>query len=603
MRFGFHRGRDAGTPDPTAAPGGASEAVATPAGEGTSQTSAATPRTGGTSAAAGATIPRDKRIRVSDLLAPRTVFVAVVAILTLFGLVMVFSASSIELLDEKRSAFQELFAQLRFIALGLLFAAILVRVPYTFWLDWFIYVLWAATFVMLAATLAIGTEGLGATRWLYIGSVGIQPSEFAKILVIMVAARIATEYFSGAITGRRFLLFAVLGGVVPIVLIGLEKDLGTIIILAMALICMMLLTELPRWWAVVAFFALVIIAVVMIATAGYRSSRFASWLTDPFDSSNSENYYGQGWQVRHSLFAFASGGFFGVGLGNSRQKYSYLPEAENDFVFAVIGEELGLLGTLFVIALFCLLGWAGLRIARQAPDGAGKLLAGGLTCCILIQALVNMCGVLRILPLTGRPLPFISAGGSSMLATYLMVGLILSVANVTARQAREASPRRASREHLRLVDDVPRRDGNERPTRPAGGATRRRGSQVGERGRDLRPVSGGRTARRDRDRADRADDEGAPRRERPAATHPGRESAPETDGDGARPSGRGTKARGGASAPAAGRTRGRSAATRRNEPHETGEADDEHRGDSGRRDGRSHQSGAGTGRGAARPRP
>ncbi|MBS5477337.1 MAG: cell division protein FtsW [Coriobacteriia bacterium] len=462
--------------------------------------------------------PRDKRILLSDLTSPRTLFMVAVAVLTLFGLVMVFSASSIELIDDGRNPFQELMAQARFIAIGLVAAAILVRVPYQFWLGKMLIVLWLATLVMLGATLVVGTEGLGATRWLYIGSFGLQPSEFAKILVILVAARIVTALISGEITLQRFFLLVALGVVVPFALILLEKDLGTLIILATALICMMLLTDWPRWWAVVAFLLLAVLAAIMIATAGYRSSRFSSWLTDPFDYTNTENYYGQGWQVRHSLFAFSSGGFFGVGLGNSRQKYSYLPEAENDFVFAVIGEELGLLGTLFVVGMFCLLGWAGLRIARQATDEAGKLLAGGLTCCLLIQALVNMCGVLRILPLTGRPLPFISAGGSSMLATYIMVGLILSVANVTRREQREA-PARRSRTHanLRVVEgggSAPLEDTPSRPQRP-----RRRGT----------------------------DD-----------THP--------------------------------------------DP-QTREARNEHRGDSGRRDGRTHQPGAGAGRGAARPRP
>ena len=507
---------------------------------------AGAPAAGGTTASvesAAGLAPRDKRIRVASLVAPRTVFIIAVAALTLLGLVMVFSASSIELLDENKSPFQELIAQARFLALGLIAAAILVRVPYRFWLGKAVVVLWVLTFAMLAATLVVGTEGLGATRWLYIGSIGIQPSEFAKILVIMVTSRIATEFIAGEMRLQRFVLLFVVGVFVPFVLILLEKDLGTLVILATALICMMLLTDLPRWWAVVAFFALVILAGIMIATAGYRSSRFTSWLTDPFDYTNTENYYGQGWQVRHSLFAFASGGFFGVGLGNSRQKYSYLPEAENDFVFAVIGEELGFLGALLVVALFCVLGWAGLRIARQAPDEAGKLLAGGLTCCILIQALVNMCGVLRILPLTGRPLPFISAGGSSMLATYIMVGLILSVANVTGKQAREASSRRG-RDHLRVV---------------SGGAS------DGHAGRAGRP-----------ERSER------PSRER------------------IRPTGQVTARR-------QGRSGTRDSARDSRQPHEQegreGEASDEHRGDRSRRDGRPHKSGAGFGRGAARPRP
>lgn len=538
--------------------------------------------------ATGTQVRRDRRIRVSDLYAPRTLFMVAVAALTLLGLVMVFSASSIELLDDGGSPYQELRSQATFILLGLIAAGILVRVRYQFWLTKAIVVLWAIVVVMLVATLLVGTEGLGAQRWLYIGPIGIQPSEFAKILVIMVAARIVTAFFAGELRWQRFLLMIALGVVLPFVLILLEKDLGTLIILAATLICMLLLTDCPRWVILLGCVLLVGGAAILIFTAGYRSSRFASWLLDPFDYTNTDNYYGQGWQVRHSLYAFASGGFFGVGLGNSRQKYSYLPEAENDFVFAVIGEELGLLGTLSVVGLFCLLGWAGLRIAREAPDEAGKLLAGGLTCCILIQALVNMCGVLRILPLTGRPLPFISAGGSSMLTTYIMVGLILSVANVTRLEARETAARRErSRANLRLVTGGAAQSpsAERRGTGGAAGQGRTNASGAARgQGRPRQAPTQGRAApgARERERgsqdapADEIMEAVAQQRRREGAGRSGQAPTGARDG---RP--------------------GRDA----RDPQTEGEAPDGHRGDSGRRNGRSHQPGAGAGGGAARPRP
>ena len=421
--------------------------------------------------AAKARPARDRRIRTSALTSPRNVLVLAVALLTVLGVIMVYSATSVSIAESidkvaasggttSATTYQELTSQLLYVGIGLVLAFALVHFSYRFWLGRFIWVLIAITLAMLVAVLVGGSDqGFGATRWIYIGPFSLQPSEFAKITIILVFARLMDQREAGVITFRRFAasLAVLVGGMLLLILV--QKDLGTLIIIGAALVTMLILDEVPARIIVGIVAVAAAAVVVLIALQSYRSSRFATWLTDPW--RDTEWYYNSGWQSAHGLMAFSSGGFFGVGLGNSRQKYSYLPMSGSDFVFAVIGEELGFLGCMFVILLFCALGWAGFRIARDARDTAGKLLAAGLTSCILVQALINMAGVLRLLPLTGRPLPFISSGGSAMLSAYMMVGLLISVANVTAtdearlpeRARRRVRPRAgASAPTLRVIE-------------------------------------------------------------------------------------------------------------------------------------------------------
>lgn len=360
--------------------------------------------------------------------APFLLIVATV-LLCATGLIMVFSASSIESVSEGSVAWNELVHQAVFMAVAVV-ACVVVRLKGgDFWVVRFFWVLWICTFVLLMLVLVLGDESHGATRWLYVGPVSMQPSEFAKITTIMAAARLLVAWEKGSYSRSRMAVSTVLLIFAPMGLILAQKDLGTLLILAATMFLMLVLAGVDWRILVGLVIAGVLAVVVLVLTAGYRMARFTIWL-DPYS-----DYFNDGWQLIHGLYAFGSGGFFGVGLGNSSQKYSYLPEAENDFIFAIIGEELGFLGCLFVVALFVLLGVSGARIARAARERSkvASLMAWGLTILILVQALLNMGGVLQVIPLSGRPLPFISAGGSSILANMIIVGLLLGVARDNER--------------------------------------------------------------------------------------------------------------------------------------------------------------------------
>ena len=423
---------------------------------------------------------------VENLTSAPFLLVVATVLLCAFGLVMVFSASSIEAVEAGGHAWNEFVHQAAYMVLGVAACLVVRHFGASLWVEKAFWVLWIATLLLLGAVLAMGDESHGATRWLYLGPVSLQPSEFAKITIIMAAARLLAEWECGHIKRPLFFwAWVVVLVLLPMGLILLQKDLGTLLILGATMFLMMILAGVPLRF-LLALAAVAVAAVgVLIATSGYRLARFTIFL-DPYS-----DYYGDGWQLIHGLYAVASGGFFGVGLGNSRQKYSYLPEAENDFIFAIIGEELGFLGALLVIGLFVLFGVSGMRIAYQAREHnrVSSLMASGLTVLIMVQALLNIGGVLQILPLSGRPLPFISAGGSSILANMIIVGLLLGVARDTRRAELDerGNARRSQRPELSVVEGSTRRTRTrtERSRVPCerGAAPSRRPASPGERER------------------------------------------------------------------------------------------------------------------------
>ena len=354
---------------------------------------------------------------------PRLLLIFAVIALCIFGLVMVYSASSITAYNDFSDPAYYAKRQAVFLVIGIALCALISRIPYKVLSQPAIFIsFWGITVVLLALTaFGMGVSALGAERSILIAGFALQPAEFAKITVVITIASLVQMRIDGAIEGRRFVWVIIIAVIVPLVLIYRQPDLGTAIILAVGIIAMALLAGLPWEIVAVALGAVVLYIVIACITQPYHLDRIIS-MFDPWLDPQ-----GNGYQSIQSLYAFGTGGIFGTGLGFSRQKYLYLPYAHTDFIFAIIGEELGLFGTLATVALFGLFIYAAMRICRNAPDLFGCMLSGSMAVMIVFQACVNMACVAGIAPVTGKALPFISYGGSSMVATMIMVGIILSV--------------------------------------------------------------------------------------------------------------------------------------------------------------------------------
>ena len=280
----------------------------------------------------------------------------------------------------------------------------------------------------------IGVSRNGARRWFGFGGFTVQPAEIAKVVLVCYLARWLEKSGARVRSAREGLLpfMLMLGLVVGLVL--LEKGLGTSMVLAIIAMSMFMVAG-ARWHHLGGAIGVAALAIVaLIKLEPYRYHRMAAFLNPWNDSLNT------GFQSVQSLLALGTGGLTGIGLGNSIQKYQWLPEAHTDFIFAIIGEELGLIGTLLVLCLFCTLAYRGYRAALRAPDTFGLLLATGVTTWITFQAFVNMAAVTTVLPTTGIPLPFVSFGGSSLSVTLTAVGLLL---NISAQGVKPAVARRA----------------------------------------------------------------------------------------------------------------------------------------------------------------
>jgi len=301
--------------------------------------------------------------------------------------------------------------------------AILARIDHTKLRRWarpFLTVCIIGLFAVLIP--GVGATRGGSSRWLVAGPFNIQPSEVAKLALILFSAHVL-ELKGRRIREGREMAVPVLpaAGLVCLLVIA-QPDLGTAVICGAAVFFVLYLAGARfKHLAMMGSFALMSVAVLAL-NEGYRRARVFSFLNPWADPLNT------GYHTIQGQIALGSGGFFGVGLGASRQKWSYVPNAHTDFIFAILGEELGLAGTLFVIAMFALMIYLGIRIARAAPDRFGTLLAGGITGWLGIQTLINIGAVSGLLPITGVPLPLISYGGSSLVLTMAGIGILLSVA-------------------------------------------------------------------------------------------------------------------------------------------------------------------------------
>ena len=352
-------------------------------------------------------------------------------LLLVLGLVMVFSASSVVAFAFLGSSMAIVSKQALWVVIGLPLMWCASRLPVRAW-RMVAYPSLVGSLALLMLVVVAGTSVHGNRNWLdFGGPFRLQPSEFAKLGLVLWSADLLAR--KDKLIGQwKHLLVPILpvGGLV-LALVLLGGDLGTAIIIAAILAALLWFAGAPlRLYFASAVPALLVVA-YMVNTRSARMSRITVWLhpsqADPLNN---------GLQALHGKFALASGGWWGVGLGGSKEKWGALPEAHTDFIFAIIGEELGLLGTLAVLGLFGVIGYAGLRIAIDATVPFVRYAAAGVTSWILVQALINIGAVLGLLPITGVPLPLVSYGGSALLPTMLGIGMLLSFARPRATRRR-----------------------------------------------------------------------------------------------------------------------------------------------------------------------
>lgn len=375
--------------------------------------------------------------------------VLVTLALTAFGLVMVYSASSGRAAVSAGDPAYYLKRQALYAVAGLALFALLARTDFRA-LRRAAGPLLLAGFVLLAAVLVLGVSVNGARRWLDAGPVSVQPSELAKVAVVVWVAAWLSRRRPPASLGALLRPIGLVTGL-TLLLVLLEPDLGSAIALLGAVGAILLVAGTPM--RVLAGAGALMIGLVLAASwlEPYRRARLLAFL-DPWQDPE-----GAGFQSVQALIALGSGGLFGVGLGESVQKVYYLPESSTDMIFAIVGEELGLAGAAAVILAYVAFGYAGFRIALRCRDPFGKRLAAGLTALVCGQAAVNLAAVLGIAPLTGIPLPFVSYGGSSLVAGLAAVGILLNIAVNDAASEQDQ------------VRDRGRRDSGARPARARGG--------------------------------------------------------------------------------------------------------------------------------------
>ena len=363
-------------------------------------------------------------------------------LLLLLGLIMVMSASSIESVRVFGSPYTLAQRQAFFALLGVVAMFFAARTSVQFWRA-FAWPLLLAAFGLLVAVLIIGVEVAGQRNWIEIfGPFRLQPSEIAKLALVVWGAEVLSRRSRRLDTWRGLLIPIVPVAGVMMVLVLAEGDFGNTLMLGAILAGILFAAGAPlRVFAVFAAVGAVGVWILSLA-APYRMDRILSWLNPGSDR------LGFGWQVTQGQYALGTGGFWGVGLGASREKWGTLPEAHTDFIYPVIGEELGLLGTLIVLALFSLLAFAIFRLSRNTDNSFVRYAAAGVGAWIVVQAVVNIGGVLGLLPVAGVTLPLVSYGGSSLIPTLTAIGMLMAFARQEPG-ARRALRRRSTAQALR----------------------------------------------------------------------------------------------------------------------------------------------------------
>jgi cell division protein FtsW len=349
--------------------------------------------------------------------------IAVAALLTTLGLIMVLSASGVRSYDDDGSAWVIFGRQVLWTIVGLFACYLALRLPVRL-MRRMAFSGFALTIAMLVLVLipGIGKEANGSRGWFVIAGFSMQPSELTKIAFAIWGAHLLAARRMERATLREMLIPLVPAAVIALALIVAQPDLGQTVSLSIILLGLFWYAGLPLRVFLSSLFAAIVAAAILAVSAGYRSDRVRSWLNPGQDSQDS------GYQAKQAKYALANGGIFGDGLGQGTAKWNYLPNAHNDFIFAIIGEELGLVGALGLLGLFGLFAYTGMRIARRSADPFLRLLTATTTMWVIGQSFINVGYVIGLLPVTGIQLPLISAGGTSSATTLLMIGMMANAA-------------------------------------------------------------------------------------------------------------------------------------------------------------------------------
>lgn len=338
-----------------------------------------------------------------------------VIVLVLFGLLMVYDSSVVQAQQDFGDSYYYIRQQMIWVVLGVVASSFCYFFDYRRWKNLAKPLMGVSLILMLAVFIpGLGISGGGAHRWLNFGFFTIQPAEIVKLVSVIYIAAMFEKKIS-------MLPFAGLVGGVAFIMAVLQKDLGSTIVFVLMALIMYFVSRGPVRYLLAMIPVGLVTVWILVATSPYRMKRILAFL-DPFSDTQGFTYH-----ISQVLIALGSGGLFGLGFGQSRQKFEYIPEVSTDSIFAIVGEELGFVGCAVLIALLLFLVIRGLKIANECTDDFGKILALGLTSWLGVQAMINLSSMVALLPLTGVPLPFISYGGSALVVNLTAVGILLNI--------------------------------------------------------------------------------------------------------------------------------------------------------------------------------
>ena len=350
-----------------------------------------------------------------------TLLIVILLLLTI-GLIMVLSASSPSALSESGDSYKYFSKQLLFAILGIIAMLVISKIDYRFYQRFYKHA-WIISLILLALVLVMGKNVNGSKRWIYLtDTLSFQPSELVKILMIIFYAGILTKNRDELAKYNQgfFKHICMLAPIIGLLMLQPHFS-ASIVIVGICSIMMIVAGCKFKHFVLTAGSVGIPTIMALIMFSPYRLQRVVTFL-DPWKDKT-----GDGWQVIQSLYAIGSGGLFGAGLGDSKQKYLYIPEPHNDFIFSILGEELGFIGCAVVLILFAIFIWRGVLIAMRAPDMFGSLVAVGITALIAIQVIINVAVVTSSMPVTGMPLPFFSYGGTALFVILCEMGILLNI--------------------------------------------------------------------------------------------------------------------------------------------------------------------------------